>query len=428
MTLDRSLLPALILLLHLPLHAAEAAGQSLPTASPEEVGMSAERLLRVNQRIQEYIDDGLIAGAVTLIARDGRVVHHEAHGFRDRESGARMREDDIFVIMSMTKPIVSTALMMLHEEGRFLLSDPISNWLPEFEGMQVRAAGGDLVPAQPITMRHVLTHSTGFGGGLAAPVVRPGSPTRPGDSPLRARVRLIAEEPLGHQPGARWTYGNSTDVVAALVEELSGQNMDDFLRERIFQPLGMNDTHYNVPREKWNRRARLYEPQAENGNRIEARPVTEPNPTNVFGGVAGLSSTAADYFRFAQMVMNGGEYQGARILGPKTVNTMITNHLDEGLGVSLKGPGYGFGLGYSVLLDVGKASESLSPGSYGWGGAWGTYYFNDPAEDLIGIIMMQLSSYRHLNIRGDLGTLATQAILEPKTSGSQRIRGYDRLE
>jgi CubicO group peptidase (beta-lactamase class C family) len=276
-------------------------------------------------------------------------------------------------------------------------------------------------------MRHVLTHTTGFGGGLSAPPLPRGATRQPGDSPLRARVRLIAEIPLAFQPGERWAYGNSTDVVAALVEEISGQNMDDFLRERIFRPLGMNDTHYNVPREKWGRRARAYDPDRNEGNRISARPVTEPTPTEFFGGVAGLTTSAGDYFKFAQMVLNGGVYNGVRVLSPKTVNTMITNHLGEGQSVSIRGGGYGFGLGYSVLTEPGRASESLSPGSFGWGGAWGTYYFTDPVENLVGIIMIQLTSYGHVNIRSDLATLATHAIIESRSNGAQSVAGYNRI-
>ncbi len=405
-----------------------AHAQTLPTARPDEVGMSAERLHRLNDRIEHYLEQDQIAGAVTLVAREGKVVHLEAHGYRDREAEVPMEVDDIFVIMSMTKTIVSTALMMLHEEGRFLLTDPISNWLPEFAEMQVRVPEGQgedgLVAARPITVRHVLTHTAGLatGGTQAAQVEEVAS-----DSPLRARVRRLAALPLNFQPGERWQYGSATDVVAALAEAISGQNMDDFLRERIFQPLGMNDTHYNVPQEKWSRRARVYNPDRENLGRIEPRPVTEPTPTRVFGGVAGLSSTVPDYFRFAQMVMNGGEYDGIRLLSPKTINLMISNHIGD-LPVSIRGPGYGFGLGYSVLTDPGASNEPLTPGSYGWGGAWGTYYVNDPAEELIAILMIQISSYGHLNIRPDLATLATQAIVESKSAGGQRVRGYDRLD
>lgn len=418
------------LVLNLLASSGAAAVNGLPIVKPETVGMSSERLQRVTKRMQEYIDKGQVAGVVTLIARRGKVVHYEAQGWRDREQKLPMQKDDICVIMSMTKPIVSTALMMLYEEGRFLLSDPIAKWLPEFEKMQVKVPDGEnsfkLVPARPITVRHVLTHTAGLATGLAAP--RPateGAAPQPAPTPrvttLRERVKLLAAIPLNFQPGDKWEYGSATDVVAALAEVMSGMNMDDFLRERMFKPLGMTDTHYNVPESKRSRRPTVYAPQAD--GTIKPQAVANRPPTTIFGGVAGLSSTAGDYFRFAQMVLNGGEYNGVRLLSPKTIDLMITNHIGD-LPVTLKGPGYGFGLGYSVLLDAGKTTESLTPGSFGWGGAWGTNHFVDPVEELIGIVMIQVTSYRHINLRQDLGTLAMQAIIEPKSSGTQKIRGY----
>jgi len=411
------LVASLISMTAAPLAQAEDA---LPVVKPESVGMSSERLRRVNQRMQEYIDKGQVAGVVTLIARHGKLVHYEAQGYRNREEKVPMQKDDIFVIMSMTKPIASTALMMLHEEGKFRLADPISKWLPEFEGIQVKVedgkGGSTMVPARPIMVRHVLTHTAGVAGGLT---ISSPAPT------LRERVKRLAASPLKFQPGEKWEYGSATDVVAALAEVMSGQNMDDFFRERIFKPLGMTDTYYNVPESKWSRRPVVYVPQKD--GTIQPRPATTPRPTTIFGGVAGLASTAADYFKFHQMMLNGGEYNGARLLSPKTVDLMITNHVGDGIPITLKGPGYGFGLGYSILLDSGKASESLSPGTFGWGGAWGTYFFVDPVEELVGILMVQITSYTHINIRQDLGTLATQAIVEARSSGSQRIRGYTPL-
>lgn len=407
---------------------AARAEESLPTAKPEQVGMSSERLQRVTKRMQEYIDKGQVAGVVTLIARQGKVVHFEALGHRNREEKVALQKDDVFVIMSMTKPIASTALMMLHEEGKFLLNDPVSKWLPEFEKMQVKVAddqgGSKTVPARPITVRHVLTHTAGLPGLQARRPAGEGAAPQPAApaTTLRERVKRIAAAPLNFQPGEKWEYGSATDVVAALAEETSGKNMDDLLRERIFKPLGMNDTHYNVPESKWGRRPVVYEPQQDGS--IRARPLTNPRPTTLFLGVAGLSSTAADYFKFHQMMLNGGEYNGVRLLSPKTVNLMISNHVGEGIPVTLKGPGYGFGLGYSVLTDPGKSNESLSPGSFGWGGAWGTYFFVDPVEEVIGVLMIQLTSQRHLNIRSDLATLAMQSIVESKSSGGQKIRGY----
>lgn len=403
-----------------PVMQAASAANGLAVAKPEAVGMSSERLHRVSKRMAEYIDKGQVAGAVTLIARRGKVVHFEAQGYRNREEKIPMQKDDIFVIMSMTKPIASTALMMLHEEGKFLLTDPISKWLPEFEKMQVRLEDGlggfKTVEARPITIRHVLTHTAGLSTNWSAPP--PASPA----STLRERVKQIAAAPLNFQPGGKWEYGAATDVVAALAEVMAGMNMDDFFRERIFKPLGMNDTYYNVPEPKWGRRPVVYVPQLDGS--IQVQTATDSRPSTLFTGTFGLSSTAADYFKFHQMILNGGEYNGARLLSPKTIDLMISNHIGEGILVTNRGPGYGFGLGYAILMDSGKARESLSPGSFGWGGAWGTYFFVDPVEEVIGILMIQLTSQTHLNIRLDIGTLAMQAIIEPKSSGGQKIRGY----
>jgi CubicO group peptidase (beta-lactamase class C family) len=404
------------------------ADASLPIARAEEVGMSSERLQRLSQRMQEYVDKGQVAGVVTLVARQGKVVQYEARGFRNREEKIPMRADDVFVIMSMTKPIASTALMMHFEEGKFLLTDPVSKWLPEFEKMQVRVADGQdgfkMVPARPITVRHVLTHTAGLGNRrTGAPPAKDAPEAVAPPTLLRDRVRQIASYPHHFQPGDKWEYGSATDVVAALVEVMSGMNMDEFLRARIFKPLGMNDTYYNVPESKWNRRATVYVPEKDGS--IHARPLTNPRTTTIFSGVAGLSSTAADYFRFHQMMLNGGELNGVRLLSPKTIDLMISNHIGDL--VTIRGPGCGFGLGYSMLLDAGKTSELLTPGSFGWGGAWGTYFFVDPVEEMIGIIMIQITSYTHLRIRQDLGTLATQAIIDAKSSGGQRIRAYQPL-
>jgi CubicO group peptidase (beta-lactamase class C family) len=390
-------------------------------AKPEKVGKSSERLARLGKRMQEYIDRNQVAGTVTLIARHGRIVNFEALGYSDREKKIPMKKDDIFVLMSMTKPIASLALMMQYEQGKFLLSDPISKFLPEFAHMQAKASDGQggtkLVPARPITVRHILTHTAGLPA-LGSPEARAGARA----ATVRDRVKEMATQPLAFQPGDKWEYGMATDVVAALAEVLAGQNMDDYCREHIFRPLGMTDTYYNVPDGKWDRRPVVYAPK-EDGT-IEPQPRRNPTPTTLFGGVAGLSGTPLDYFKYAQMILNGGEYNGVRLVSPKTIDTMITNHIGEGIPVTLKGPGYGFGLGYSVLMDPGKTTESLSAGSFGWGGAWGTYFFIDPQEDMLGILMIQITSYRYINIRPDVGTIAEQAIIEPRSSGDQKIRGY----
>ena len=339
-------------------------GVTLPLAKPESVGMSSERLKRLDARMQEYIDKKLVAGTVTLVARKGKIVHYTALGQSWIEEKKPMEKDNIFVIMSMTKPIVSTALMMLHEEGKFLLNDPIAKWIPEFENLQAieeipnsgsGAPTTRTMPARAITVRHVLTHTSGVntgprGGGAG----RAGGASPGGPAPRRVladSVLALTKNPLHFQPGTQWEYGSSTDIVALLAERISGMNMDDFLRERIFKPLKMNDTHYNVPESKTSRKAAVYQPVRDKGNTIELSQAPRTNPpTSYFGGVAGLSSTAADYFRFAQMILNGGELDGVRLLSPKTVDLMLTNHIGE-LPVANKGPGYGFGLGFSILRD-----------------------------------------------------------------------------
>jgi len=308
-----------------------AAQQHLPMASPESVGMSSERLARLDATLQRYIDDNMVAGVVSLVARDGKVVHHSALGSRHIEGNEPMTTDDIFVIMSMTKPIVSTALMMLFEEGYFLLDDPISKYAPQFADKEVLIegqGGAERVPAaRPITFRHILTHTAGV------------DPSRQllteAEREMAARRATLGETmaargplPLAFHPGDEWRYGSSTDYVAYMVERISGQPVEQFIQERIFEPLGMADTHYNVPESKLHRVAAAYSPTGPDRT-IELRRAPQVGQTSYFGGVAGLSSTTADYFRSSQMILNGGELGGVRLLSPATVNLMITNHTGD---------------------------------------------------------------------------------------------------
>ena len=412
------------------------ANDNLPMAKPEEVGMSSGRLKRVNELMQKYIDSKQLAGTVTLIARKGKVVHFEAQGYRHVEEKLPMEKDTVFVIMSMTKPIVSTALMMEFEKGKFLLDDPISKWFPEFVDPQVAIRNGEgedatyerVAAERPSTIRHVLTHTGGLNTprGALTPEQRSQLP-RFGRRPETVEKALLqtAKLPLNFHPGTRWQYGRETDFVAVLVEKMSSMTMDEYLKERILEPLGMKDTHYNVPESKVKRKAAVYAPNRDGTIRLTRAP-EHREPTTYFPGTYGLSSTAADYFRFLQMMLDGGELDGVRLLSPKTVNLMISNHIGD-LEVSLRGPGYGFGLGFAVLLDTGKSKEPLSPGSFGWGGAYCTYFFVDPVEELIGIFMTQMVPYRHINVRGQFVVLATQAIIESRHAGKQRIGGYKPL-
>ena len=402
----------------------------LPRAAPEEVGMSSERLRRVSALMQRYIDDDRVAGTVTLIARHGKVAHLEAQGWRDKAAGQRMPEDAIFRLMSMTKPIVSVALMMLYEEGHFLLDDPISTWLPAYADKDVLLEGpvrtSRVAAAGPVTVRHVLTHTSGLQYATWPNWAGPGEETEDGverPDTLADAIDNSGEVPLAFHPGEEWQYGASTDYVAILVEKISGMSVRDFLRQRLFEPLGMDDTYYNVPRSKVDRVAAAYRPAGPD-NRIELFMAPRYHePRTYFGGVAGLHSTAPDYFLFHQMMLNGGELNGVRILSPRTVNLMISNHVGD-KPVYVRGPGFGFGLGYGILLDPGTATHHLSPGSFMWGGAWGTLSWVDPVEDMVGVFMMQTTSYRHLNVREDLATVASQAIVESHRHHAPTVLGY----
>jgi CubicO group peptidase (beta-lactamase class C family) len=397
-----------------------------PVAKPETVGMSAERLGRIGPAMQRYIDSGLVPGTVTLVARKGKIVHLEARGARDAESGAPMSTDVIFRIASMTKPITSVALMMLYEEGKFRLNDPISKWMSEYaepkvaEPLPDSAAGPRyrLVPAvRPITVRQLLTHTAGLAnsylGFFKQEVDKVSAKQKPDDT-VADYVSRLAAVPLNYQPGERWEYSGATNHVGRLVEILSGMTLDEFFRQRIFEPLGMKDTHFYLPAAKLPRFAAQYTPGEKDKKIVladaptaESRFVKEPH--TFFMGAGGLVSTATDYWRFQQMMLQGGELEGRRILGRKTVELMTSNHTGD-LPIWLSGPGYGFGLGYSVLLDHGAAASMQSNGTFGWGGAFCTYFWVDPQEEMIGILMTQVRPYDHLGIREEFSVLANQAI------------------
>ena len=391
-----------------------SAQSDIPMAKAETVGMSTQRLERIHAFMKDYIDTNQIAGSVTLIARKGKVVHFEAQGWRYKEENQPMEKDAIFSLMSMTKPIVSTALMMLWEDGKFMLDDPISKWLPAYSKMMVNDAVQGRVPAtHPITIRNILTHTSGLS-------------LEPGNRPktLLENIERSATRPLAFQPGERWQYGASTDYVAALVEKISGKTVDEFIRERIFEPLGIRDTYYNIPKEKVNRVAAVYMPDKD-GKIVLRRKPEFHEPMAYFSGVAGLNGTAADYFRFCQMVLNGGEYEGHRLLGRMTVDMMITNQIGAGKPVYIRGAGYGFGLGYGILTDPSKAPDALSIGTFTWGGADGTLFWIDPVEDLIGIMMIQINPYSHFNIRPLFSVVVSQAITDSLAGQKPRVMGYD---
>jgi len=387
------------------------------TATPESVGMNAARLARIGPAMQRFVDAGHIAGANTLVARHGEVVHTAQIGDRDREAGTPMTADTIFRIYSMTKPVVSTALMLLHEEGAFQLEHPVAKYLPAFGATQVMEADGTLVDqARPMEVRDLLTHTSGLTYDFmvdnpAAALYREARVMNDMSRTLEQCIDVIAELPLASQPGERWRYSVGIDVAARLIEVLSGQTIAAFLQERFFGPLGMGDTGFSVADSSLDRLAAMYGlpdligRDYHAGKLVEAAlagfnerlDVDETYPTDqpeTFprGGV-GLFSTIGDFHRFAQMLCNGGTHDGERIIGRKTLELMHSNHLPAELMpweiLGQENPGMGFGLGSRVMLDVAATRGPGSVGEFGWAGAAKTYFWVDPAEDLVGLLMTQ---------------------------------------
>lgn len=404
--------------------------ESLEVVAPEEVGLASERLARIDAVIEDHIAKREIAGAVALVARRGSIAHLKAYGMRDVEAKRPMRTDTLFRIASMTKPVTSVAVMLLYEEGKFLLSDPVSRYLPEFADMKVLpredAAGAAPQPARgPITIRHLLTHTAGltyhWNKRLGMALKEAGVPhgLMEEEGTLREKMKILATLPLVNHPGERYEYGLSTDVLGALVEAVSGMTLEEFFRKRIFEPLGMEDTRFFLPEDQVSRLAVVY--QREPNGPIRRAPegpisgeaglvysVSYPyrGPKRYFSGGAGLVSTVVDYARFAQMLLNGGELDGVRLLSPKTVELMTTNHL----GAVEAAPG--FGLGFGIIRDERDLRELASIGRYGWGGFFYTDFFIDPQEELIGVFMAQLHPNGNLRLHEKFRVLATQAIIE----------------
>jgi CubicO group peptidase (beta-lactamase class C family) len=386
-------------------------------SDPSAVGMDADRLGRIEPAMQTYVDRGVVRGISTLVARRGQVVHRSLHGERDAEAGVAMTDDTIFRIYSMTKPIVSTALMLLHEEGRFQVEQPVGALLPAFGAMQVLQADGTLVDAaRPITIGDLLAHTSGLTYDFmldnpAAEQYRDHQVMHDATRTLTEVVDLIGSLPLGFQPGERFHYSVGIDVAARLIELLADQPLGDFLRERVFDPLGMTDTAFGVPDDQLDRVAAMYGlPDLVGkgyhaGHLVEAAlsgfneriDVSATYPTStpdvfVRGGL-GLFSTIDDYFRFAQMLANGGHLDGERIVGRKTLELMHGNRLTPSMLpweiMGMPTLGMGFGLGSRVMLDVAASAGPGSVGEFGWAGAAKTYYWVDPAEELVGVFMSQ---------------------------------------
>jgi CubicO group peptidase (beta-lactamase class C family) len=382
--------------------------RDLAVVMPEAEGFSSQRLERLDAAMQGVVDQRKLAGIVIVLARHGKVVHFRAFGKKDLASGAPMEKDTIFRIFSMSKPITSTAMMILYEEGKWNPEDPISNYIPEFAHLKVFKGvdnNGKMIledPVHPPTMRELMTHTAGFTYGFAPDdlvdkmyrdqhVLESAS--------LQEMIDKLAKIPLLYQPGTRWVYSVSVDIQGYIVQKLSGMPLADFMRERIFEPLGMKDTGFYVPKEKWNRLATLY-----TGNKAgELAPFTGPalgldfsKPPTMPSGGGGLVSTAHDYLRFAQMLLNGGELDGVRILAPATVRLMSSNHLRAnlmtgqfGIGLQRIRPGFGYGYDMAVFTNPALADNPVGKGTFLWDGAAGTWFWIDPEYDVVFVGMIQ---------------------------------------
>ena len=393
--------------------------QGLPPASPESVGMSAQKLGRVGDIFRQEVDRGNLPGVVVMVARKGHLVYSQAIGFQDRAAGTVMRMDTIFRIYSMTKPLVSVAAVMLVEDGKLELTDPVSKFLPAMKGLQVSVPKPDavfakmtytLVPAdREMTVQDLLRHTAGLAYGeitqnapvkdayAAAGVYKSGIDFDARDLAPAEEVQRIAKAPLAHQPGTVWEYSIASDMLGRVVEAASGKRLADFLDERLFKPLGMNDSGFWVPKDKL---ARLAEPLPVDAFSGKANRLIDVSavPNNDSGGAGGVS-TAADYLRFAQMLLNGGQLDGARVLSRTSVALMSSDHLGTRIdapvtpGELLLGtPGYTFGLGFAVRQGQGVAGLPGSAGEFMWAGYAGTYFWVDPKEQLVAVYMSQAPS------------------------------------
>ena len=419
-----SVLCLLALCLTLPL-----GGQTLPAAAPADVGLSAARLARIDATIGGHVKAGELAGAVALVARRGKVVHLRALGRMDGEADATvpMREDALFGIASMTKPITSTAVMMLYEEDRFQLEDPVSRYIPAFAEMTVAVVeegheGPDApyteVPVErEITIRDLLRHTSGLSYDFIDPgpvgkLYREELELDVGASTLADFVTKLGELPLVKQPGSAFVYGMSTDVLGYLVQVVSEQPFEQFLEQRIFKPLGMVDTAFWVPPEKVGRMTTLYA-AGEDG---KVSPAVRPyfrgyrEPPALPAGGAGLVSTAADYARFLQMLLNGGRLDGTRLLSRKSVELMTSGHLGEEVRGEDFYAGYDFGLGFAVRVDLGESGTLGTVGEFAWSGLFSTFFFVDPQEEMFAVLLTQTSPFNHLDVGGRFKKLVYQAI------------------
>jgi CubicO group peptidase (beta-lactamase class C family) len=406
-----------------------AVAQELTVTKPETVGLSSQRLERIGAAVQHSIDEKRVAGAVTLVSRHGRIAWFKAQGMADREAGKAMRPDSMFRICSMTKPITTVAVMMLYEEGKFLLEDSISDYLPEFKNPKVlvKPATGEpyTIPAKnQITIRDLLRHTSGITyhwNEELGPLYKTANVAHgmlPYDGTIEDSVKRLAAQPLLFNPGEKWEYGLSDDVLGRLVEVVSGKPLDEFFRTRIFEPLGMKDTYFYPPENKLDRLAAAYTYYADRGlNRFPDTPISEGpftysadypsrGPRKLFSGGAGLVSTAADYLRFCQMMLDEGKVGNARLLSRKSIELMTHDQLGT---ISSD---MAFGLGFGIDGAKGPLPELGSVGAYNWGGFFYTGFSIDPKEQMIVIFMAQLHPTGYLTLDHQVHELAYQAITD----------------
>jgi CubicO group peptidase (beta-lactamase class C family) len=405
-----------------------AAGKP-PLTDPAKAGFSAQRLQRLTQSLHARVDEGQLSGMVALIARHGKLVYCDAYGVQDLTSRKPMTEDTIFRIHSMTKPVTGVAMMMLYEEGKWSPHDPVAKYIPELANVKVYtgvdASGNPILeaPVHPPTLAELLTHTAGFVYGFqGSPVDKIFSDRKPFEvSSTLEMIQRVATVPLEYQPGTRWKYSVAVDIQGYLIEKLSGKKLPQFFRERIFDPLGMHDTDYYVPESKLPRLATMYR-MAPGATALEA----VPHDANVArmppftGGGGGLYSTAHDYLRFAQMLLNEGELDGVRYLAPPTLELMRGNHLPPqlmtgafGIGSQQIRPGFGFGYNVAVFEDPVKAGAPVGKGSYLWDGAGGNFFWVDPTHDLVFIGMIQRLNSGVLNLQEHARALTYQALVDP---------------
>ena len=387
-----------------------------PLVSPESVGFSADGLKALQRAMRALVEEGRLAGITTLVARHGKVVYLDAYGVQDLVTKKPVASDTVFRIASMTKPIVGVAMMMLWEQGKWTLDDPVAKHIPEFSGLKVATPSGEVPQTRPMTMRQLMSHTAGFdvNDGYAKANLR--------DSDLQGMIDKLSKLPLAAQPGSDWRYGPSVDIQGYLVEKLSGQKLDVFLRTKILEPLGMKDTGFWVDVPKVNHVTSVFT-YGPDKRIITGPPQRDPSAKPLFlSGSGGLFSTTDDYFQFAQMMLNGGEAKGKRFLKASTVELMRTNVLAEGVNVDTYGPsqpGIGFGLDFAIVMDPVIANTPEGRHSFYWGGAFGTWFWIDPTNDVVVVGMMQ-------NVSGSSPTggspqvrplsrqLVYQALVDPK--------------